>query len=105
MDFEELLALLQSPPEDGLPETVYDDITGLYNGAVERGDGADARIAQFEQQLAEKEAEITALKARNYELLEQVGSTPAEPETSPEDVLPDESEGIESLFDDTEDEE
>jgi hypothetical protein len=37
MDFNELVALLRNPGDDGLPETIYDDLTSSYNLAVEGG--------------------------------------------------------------------
>jgi len=99
MTFEELVELLRNPGEDGLPDTIYDDLSGAYTGVVE---GSQARIAEIEATLAERDSMIASLKAQNYDLLMQVGvSTEAEPLDEPEgndiDLEP-ESGGIASLF-------
>jgi len=77
MTFEELIALLQNPGDDGLPETIYDDLSASYNGMAE---GGAAKVAQLEEALAEATTKLTGVMAHNYELLTavQVGN--------PEDV-------------------
>lgn len=66
MNVEELIALLTNPPEEGNPDTIYDDLLSAYGAettawAGER-DSASARIQELE-------GEISRLKAHNYDLL------------------------------------
>ena len=70
MDFAELLALLQNPGEDGLPPTIYDDLSGAYTNDMST---RDAKIQVTSDDLAAAQAEILALKAMNYDLLMAAG--------------------------------
>lgn len=95
MDFNELVALLREPGEDGLPETIYDDLTLSYNDAVE---GGASRLAESEATNASLVAEVARLKALNFDLL-----MAASGETSDEDENDDNDDSngtpsIESLF-------
>lgn len=72
MDFNELVALLREPGEDGLPESIYDDLTSSYQLAV---DGGAASVAERDASIAEKDAEIARLKALNFDLLMAAGET------------------------------
>lgn len=64
--FEELIALLREPGEDGLPETIYDDLGTAFADATGT---RDAAIAERDSVLQERESEISRLKAMNYDLL------------------------------------
>lgn len=83
--FEELLATLHDPGEDGPPETIYDDLTAAHTGALE---GANAKIAELTTSNEAANAENQRLQARNWELFEQIpkagdseGEEPREEET------------------------
>ena len=100
MAFEELIELLRNPGEDGPPDTIYDDLTAEYNGVF---DTSQARIAEFESALAERDAQIASLKSHNYDLLMQVradNSAEVVDEADENDVEPDTDAGIDSLFGD-----
>lgn len=70
-DFSDLIAALQG---DSPPETIYDDLTAAYTGAVQTGEAAGAKVAELEAANAALLAEIADLKARNYDLLVRVGA-------------------------------
>ena len=95
-DINELLDKLRNPGEDGIPDTIYDDIAGTYNHAVET---RDAKISETEKALQEREAEISALKSANYDLMMSTAVEKDEggdeSETEPEDS----PSGIDDLFD------
>lgn len=94
-DFNDLLNELRNPSEDGPPETIYDDIAGAYNHAIET---RDAKITESEQRIKDSESEISKLKSANYDLMmassveEDSGSEDSETDEAP-------AEGIEELFD------
>ena len=108
MTFDELVALLREPGEDGLPETIYDDLSASYTGAVEGGAAAltaqdevnqAALTAQAEVSsaaAAELVAEIARLKALNFDLLMAAGTETEKNETEPEST---DEPSIDSLFD------
>ena len=95
MEFNEIVAQLREPGEDGLPETIYDDLTLSYTTAL---DGAAERLAQTEGTVAELVAEVARLKGVNYDLLMSAGDGKAtsETETTPSD---DPTDPISELFD------
>jgi len=98
MTFDELMALLRNPGEDGAPETIYDDLSSSYNMAVEGGASAlSEQVVANETATAELVAEIARLKALNFDLLIAAG-TETEP-TKESDPEPDGEESINSLFD------
>lgn len=95
MDFNELLAQLREPGEDGVPDTIYDDLSSSYALAV---DGGAASVAAVQSQYDEAVTEIARLKAMNFDLLTAVAADDAptgdtDPTEPPGDV------SIESLFD------
>ena len=65
MDFNELLNLAKSGGE-GVPETIYDDLAGAYQVTL---DGSQAALAARQEALDAAQAEITRLKAMNFELM------------------------------------
>lgn len=75
MAFNDLLAALRNPGDDGLPDTIYDDIEGAYNEDIGIRDAAiaerDAAIAGHAEELQGRDSEISRLKAVNYDLLMQ----------------------------------
>ena len=92
-DFEELVSKLQNGGEE-LPPTIYDDIRTSYTNHVS---SADAKVAELNAAIGEKDELIADLKARNYDLLV---SKPATTEPSDDNKNPDESpiSGVDSLF-------
>ena len=60
MDFHELIALMRDPGEDGLPDTIYDDLTSSYQLAV---DGGAASLTAAQAELDALRAELAELKA------------------------------------------
>ena len=69
-DFNELLSALRNPGDDGLGETIYDDLNAAYNDRVSAG---DAKVAELSTANETSAAEIARLKAHNYDLLASVG--------------------------------
>jgi hypothetical protein len=95
MTFEELIAALREPGEDGVSPTIYDDLTASYSAVTE---GSAAKIAELEETINAQTAEISRLKAVNYDLLmdsktEEIEEPDTEDSEEPEA-------GIDSLFDD-----
>ena len=74
MDFEDLISALMNPGEEGVPETIYDDLRGAYSGVSERANSADAKIAALTESNESLLSEIATLKAKNYDLLMSVSS-------------------------------
>lgn len=96
MDFDELLAKLRDPGEDGAPETIYDDIASTYNHAIET---RDAKISEQEKAVLEREAEISALKSANYDLMMATTSSGDDDGSSDDDDTgEDEPAGVDDLF-------
>ena len=81
MGFSELLQQLQTPGEDGLPATIYDDLAGEYASLQ---DGGAATIAQRDDRIVALESEISRLKAVNYDLMMN-GQENNEPDDSSDD--------------------
>lgn len=96
MDFNELVALLRNPGDDGLPETIYDDLTSSYNLAVE---GGAASLAASEAEVASLREEVSRLKALNFDLLMAAGGEKSEDETTDETTEPIGETSIDDLFD------
>lgn len=95
-DFNELVAHLREPGEDGLSETIYDDLSSSYALAV---DGGAARVAEVEAASTELVAEIARLKALNFDLLMAAGSEPAVESADETSTESDGEPSIDSLFD------
>lgn len=96
MEFDELLALLRNPGEDGLPETIYDDLSSSHALAVE---GGAALVAERDGTIESLMGEVNRLKALNFDLLMAASSddganddAETDPTEPPGDVT------IESLF-------
>ena len=99
MDFDELLAKLRDPGEDGAPETIYDDIAATYSHAIET---RDAKISEQEKAVLEREAEISALKSANYDLMMSTSSGDDE-SSDDDDTGEDDPAGVDDLFESEED--
>lgn len=95
--FEELVALMRNPGEDGLPETIYDDLSASY---TELSSTSTAAMAEKDSLIAQLNAELTAAKAHNYELMM---STPVASADNPSDDGGNKSESEESDIGDDDD--
>jgi hypothetical protein len=93
--FDELLAAMKEPGEDGLPETIYDDLSSEYALLSEN---SGAKVAELESMLQEKESEISRLKAMNYDLLVAAPANEEPVDEGSDDTDDEESDGIDSLF-------
>ena len=108
MGFTDLLAQLRTGPGEGesLPESIYDDLAGEYQLAV---DGGAARAAALQASLDEALAANVQLKATNFDLLSASGPTVMEEGgaiTAAEEVEdddPDNPKGVDALFGNDED--
>lgn len=69
MDFAELIAMLRNPGEDGIPDTIYDDLSASYTDATST---RDAKITQSSADLESLQAELIAAKAANWDLVQQI---------------------------------
>lgn len=108
MEFSELVALLRDPGDNGLPDTIYDDLSTSYNDAVASGQAALAEAnAAHESAIAEHisaneslSSEVTRLKAINFDLLTAVSvdAETQEQTANPTDPIGD-TNAIDALFD------
>ena len=96
MDFDEIIELLQGEEPD--IAGIIDGLGGLRTAS----EGANARIAELEQAVADLEAKYQQTAAKNWELTQAMTADP-EPETEPgEDEGEDEEDPFADLFDEEE---
>lgn len=103
MDIEAAIAMLREPPEDGLPETIYDDLHATYSTLSERAgiaDGAEAKVAELSAVNEGLAQEVSRLKAHNYDLLMATAGDPGEHAAESQDDDDDDSTSIDDLFSD-----
>jgi hypothetical protein len=93
MSFDETLSKLQNPDGDFEPSTIYSDLKKYHEDDLS---SAAAKVADLENQLKESQAQISALKTKNYDLMINSPSTP-EP-VSNSDASDDIPKGIDDLF-------
>lgn len=110
MDFMELMQGLINPGEDGPSPTIHDDLTAAYQEQATLASGGAEKIAQLNAEIEALTAELSAVKAHNYDLLQSGAVEPgAEPGEEPEVIEPeaesDEPTGptIDSLFESDDD--
>lgn len=84
---------------EGADLTVYDNLTSSYQTLEET---SAAKVAEMEQTIMALNAEISKLKATNYDLMMSAGA-PAIGDDDQSDESELEDEGIDSLFDDDND--
>jgi hypothetical protein len=96
MEFDELIALLRNPGDDGPPESIYDDLSSSYALAV---DGGAASVAAVQSQLDDAVSEIARLKAMNFDLLTAVAVDDSADGGEPDPTEPPGDVSIDSLFD------
>lgn len=64
--FEELLAQLREPGDDGVAPSIYDELNGAYTSLQQ---GSEARLASEQAERERLANENSSLKAANYDLL------------------------------------
>lgn len=99
MDIEELLGLLQNPGDDGVPDTIYDDLRTAHTTAVEDVRATSgAKIAELEEAIAERDARIDKLMRDNWDLFEQIpkAGDDEQPDSSPD--VDDQAQTIDDLI-------
>lgn len=69
MDFEQLLAMLRNPGEDGIPDTIYDDLSASY---TEGTSTANAAATTANNRVAELELALLQAKADNWDLTQML---------------------------------
>lgn len=85
MNFDEIIELLQGEEPD--IAGIIDGLGGLRTAS----EGANARIAELEQAVADMEAKYQQTAAKNWELMQAMTAEP-EPEPEPEAVEDEEGE-------------
>jgi hypothetical protein len=98
MDFLDLINKLKEPGDDGVPDSIYDDLTARFTDLSQYKDSADSKVSELQAKLLDKESEISRLKSTNYDLLMQSGTTSGDDGTTDngaEDGIP---QGIDALF-------
>lgn len=99
MDFAELMAILTNPGDEGIPDTIYDDLSTSHSDAV---GGRDAKIVEMDNQIQALTGEVSRLKSQNYDLLMSVPGEGSGETESDEGESDDSPEGVDSLFEDKE---
>ena len=105
MDFDQLIDSMRVGTAS---ESIYDDLLAAHHAALDYGTSADSKVSELNGQLTaageEKQslqAEISRLKAVNYDLLSSAGTAnPASEneDTDDEDLSGDDADGIDGLF-------
>lgn len=73
MDIDDLLNQLANPGDDGVPDTIYDDIRAAHSGALESTQSsAQAKVDELNSALEAANGENSRLKAANWDLFEQI---------------------------------
>jgi len=96
---DDLIAQLRNPGEDGLPETIYDDITQTYSDETE---GWTAKSGEYEEAAKANASEISRLKSLLFDKSMETpvdggnGSNSDEDEPDTDDA--DDKFGIDALF-------
>ena len=99
--FEELMEQFRNPGETGIPETFETDLTETYTHELSVRDAAiserDQKILDTEKEKADALAEVTRVKAVNYDLMVSApkAGEPVNDNTGTGDNAP---AGIDSLF-------
>lgn len=101
MGFHELIEQGKTPGDDGLPTDYFDSLTAEYSQLEHRSqelsEGFTAKEADYQAQLAARDAEMQRLKMQNYDLLmSSAGDSEGSGRQEPEENGP---QGVSSLFD------
>lgn len=97
VDFEQLLAMLRNPGEDGLPETIYDDLSAAYTDGTST---ANAAATQANDRVRELEAELLAAKAANWDLVQMLPVADSQENSNNDSDNSDDSENSDDIGDD-----
>lgn len=102
MDFHGLLDTLRNPPEEGLPEDIYDNLQGAYDTVSENFDNASAKIDSLVKEndglnstISGLNDTVSGLKSKAYDLMTQVGVTGDDKQETSE---PEVGRGIDDFF-------
>ena len=73
MGFDDLINLMMNPGDEGVPDTIYDDLRASHGDEVAHAtDSASAKVAELMATIEELTGEINRLKVSNWELFEQI---------------------------------
>ena len=73
MGFDDLINLMMNPGDEGVPDTIYDDLRTSHGDEVTQAtDLASAKVAELMATIEELNGEINRLKVSNWELFEQI---------------------------------
>lgn len=102
MDFHGLLDTLRNPPEEGLPEDIYDNLQDAYDSVSDNFDNASAKIDSLVKEndglnstISGLNDTVSGLKSKAYDLMTQVGVTGDSKQDDPE---PEPGRGIDDFF-------
>lgn len=102
MDFHGLLDTLRNPPEEGLPEDIYDNLQGAYDAVSENFDNATAKIDSLVKEndglnstISGLNDTVSGLKSKAYDLMTRVGVADDDKQ---EDSEPEGGRGIADFF-------
>ena len=99
MDIEDLIGLLQNPGDDGLPDTIYDDLRAAHGSAVENvRETSGAKIAELEAAIADRDARIDKLMRDNWDLFEQIPKAGDDDQPDSEPETTDQAQTIDDLI-------
>ena len=99
--FAELVAEFQNPGENGIPETFVTELTETYENDLSIRDATIAErenaLTEAQNSIAARDAEVTRLKAVNYDLIKAApkAGNPADNQQPDGDAA---QGGIDSLF-------
>jgi len=100
--FEELMDTFRNPGESGLPDNFADELVTTYQEDLSIRDAAVAErenaLTEAQNTIAAKDAEVTRLKAVNYDLIKAAPKAGNPADDNKPDGDADQG-GIDSLFD------
>lgn len=96
MDFDEIIELLQGEEPD--IAGIIDGLGGLRTAS----EGANARVAELEQAVADMESKYQQTAAKNWELMQAMTAEPEPEPESDEDEGEDEGDPFAELFEEGE---
>lgn len=82
-DFHELVNRLRNPGDEGVPDTIFDDLTVTYDTAFE---GWNGTVQQKDEDISRLNSEVSRLKSANYDLLTRVSNGTDPLDTGANDV-------------------
>lgn len=88
--FTEILQQFKEPGEEGLRDTIYDDLVAAHTEEISI---REEKINQESSRVQEYESEISRLKAANYDLLTSAGNSTGDQGGDGSGNEPDEDDG------------